>query len=162
MAFRWQPNTRTWHWLEELVSWHWVRSWLAQAQWSDHHHQLLTVFTSSPPHCTPIGVTTWSRSQIGSEIFIIYSDLDTSHLPPDCICLILSYQTGSRSVAWWEYIPLEASPHHITSDTSPGPALWWEHYLLFTENRLEYPQPSTKLITIHPGKRIPRSYILVF
>ena len=98
-----------------------------------------------------VSIPDWFRS-------IIY----TSHLLPDCICLILSYQTGSRSVAWWEYIPLEASPHHITSDTSPGPALWWEHYLLFTENRLEYPQPSTKLITIHPGKRIPRSYILVF
>ena len=27
--------------------------------------------------------------------------------------------------------------HYITSDISSGPSHWWEHYLLFTSNRLE-------------------------
>ena len=48
----------------------------------------------------------------------------------------ISLVSWADSMRWFAIFPC-LEQHYITSDISSGPSHWWEHYLLFTSNRLE-------------------------
>ena len=125
----------------------------------DHHHQLFPVFTRhhTPTHKAFIIISTLSSDWPVSSQKISLTDLSTilprwtlnfqqikqnSKILNCCLnshplhCYIANIIGGAGSLTRFTIFPC-LEQHYITSDISPGPSHWWEHYLLFTSNRLE-------------------------